>query len=872
MRVSQRIAKRMTKGQGESWARPVVRIATAGVALGIALIITSIAIVDGFQKEIKSLVIGFSSHVQVVPAGLSNDGVIIDEELMADLRSIEGVTNVSTMHSSSGLLETSKSLKGVSIKGLDENSGASLISESLIEGELPKKGSELLISAPLARKLKVEVGSKIRLYLVIKNDNIKPRPVRISGIYETGLLEYDEKFVFTTNELIQNAGNRGVQSVIYLEDGEVRGGKFGEDEFGEVPSGDWIPRKPDLEKDTANAFMWVVGSGLVSDTSYLDYSNGEWTATSGKGSGHLFCDGYEIFIDDLENLDLIEEGVLYALPFNRDNPTRLRTTNVQKLSPEIFNWLGMLDMNVVLIIGLMILISIINMVSALLIVILEKRPEVGILKALGLKDGKVISLFVWYSSRVIGRGFIYGNIIGLGLCYIQVQTGFITLDPAAYYISEVPILLKPSKLLTIELFAFISCVVAMILPALYSTRIQPSTALKTYAAMGAMFFLSLTSCSQAQSLKLGNEDLPRLTSELAEKKVAIVGNHTSIVSGQTHLVDTLLSSGIDVIKVFAPEHGFRGDQANGAHIHDGTDSKTGLPLLSLHGKHRKPSAESLADIDAVVFDIQDVGARFYTYLSTMLLVMEACAELDIEFYILDRPNPHGYHVEGPMLDPEFSSFVGLAPVPVVHGMTLAELASMANGEGWLEGGISCDLHIYACTGYTHSTRYSLPIAPSPNLPTDASIALYPSLCFFEPTAVSIGRGTPTPFEMIGYPGQPYGSYMFTPVSTPGAAPHPKHENSACTGQHLGNLGKVWHSSDRGWDLSYLFNYADFFRSEDGTLDGFFTSPSFFDKLAGTDRLRIALENDTPLEEVEASWAAEKAEFMALREKYLLYPH
>ena len=868
MRVSQRIANRMTKGQDKSWARPVVRIATAGVSLGIALIIISVAIVDGFQSEIKKLVVGFSSHVQVVPAGLSNDGVLIDRKLIAEFIEVEGVVDVGTLHSSSGLVETDKTLKGVSIKGLDERGGHSLITNSLKEGALPEKNSDILISAPLGKRLDVTVGDKLRLYLVIKNDNIKPRPVRVCGIYETGLLEYDEKFVFTTSELIQNAGNRGVQAVIYLDDGGVRGGSFGEDEYGDSPATAWIPRKPELVSDTATSFMWVVGDGLVADTAYLDYSNGEWIATSGKGSGHLYCDGYEIFIDDLNNLAIVEENVLYKLPF--DTPTRLRTTNVKRLSPEIFNWLGMLDMNVVLIIGLMILISIINMVSALLIVILEKRSEVGILKALGLRDGKVITMFVWYSSRVIGRGFLIGNAIGLGFCFLQMKTGIITLDPAAYYISEVPILLKPTKLLSLELLAFISCVVAMILPAFYSTRIQPSTALKSYTTMLVLFMLSLTSCSNAQDLKLGNEDIPRLVSELGEKNVAIVGNHTSIVKGQTHLVDTLLSSGVQVSKVFAPEHGFRGDQANGAHIHDGTDVKTGLPLLSLHGKHRKPSAESLAEIDAVVFDIQDVGARFYTYLSTMLLVMEACAELDIEFYILDRPNPHGYHVEGPMLDPDFSSFVGLAPTPVVHGMTLAELASMANGEGWLEGGISCDLHIYACTGYTHSTRYSLPIAPSPNLPSDASIALYPSLCFFEPTAVSIGRGTPTPFEMIGYPGQPYGSYIFTPVSTL-APPLILNMKLTLSGQHLACSAKS--GTLRATDGTQLpFAYADLFRNEDGTLEGFFTSPGFFDKLAGTDRLRLALESGTPLEDVEASWSAEKQEFMILREKYLLYPH
>lgn len=869
MRVSQRIANRMAQGKGESWARPVVRIATAGVALGIALIIISLAIVDGFQSDIKKLVIGFSSHIQVVPSGLSHDGALIDNELLDQISQIDGVRHVSTLHSSSGLVETSNALKGVSIKGIDSTSANTLITESLIEGELPTKSTHILISAPLANKLEMGIGDKLHLYLVIKNDNIKPRPVRICGIYETGLLEYDEKFVFTTSKLLQDVGNRGVQSVIYLDENSVRGATFGSDEWGETPLGVWHPHAPNLSTDTSTTFLWIAGSDQVSDTAYLQFSNSAWSATSGKGSGHLYCDGYEVFIDDLDDLALVEESILYTLPF--DKPTRLRTTNVKRISPEIFNWLSMLDINVILIIGLMILISIINMVSALLIVILEKRAEVGILKALGLRDGSVISLFVWYSSRVIGRGFLIGNFIGLGFCFLQAKTGIITLDPAAYYISEVPILLNPAKILSIEALAFVSCVVAMILPAFYSTRIQPSSALKSYASVSILFLLTLTSCGNAQELKLGNASMDKLTTELHGKRVAVVGNHTSLVAGSTHLVDTLISSGIEVRKVFAPEHGFRGDQANGAHIHDGTDVKTGLPLLSLHGKHRKPSAESLADLDAVVFDIQDVGARFYTYLSTMLLVMEACAESDIDFFLLDRPNPHGHHVEGPMLDPAFSSFVGLAPTPVVHGMTLGELATMANGEGWLAGGITVNLHVFKCSGYTHSTRYSLPIAPSPNLPSDESIALYPSLCFFEPTTVSIGRGTPAPFEILGFPSHPYGSFAFTPVSTPGAAPHPKHENTQCTGQNLHTLGTQWHTSGRGWDLSYLFNYADLFRNSDGMLEGFFTSTSFFDKLAGTDQLRIALENDTPLEEVEASWAAEKAAFLTLREKYLLYP-
>ncbi len=381
--------------------------------------------------------------------------------------------------------------------------------------------------------------------------------------------------------------------------------------------------------------------------------------------------------------------------------------------------------------------------------------------------------------------------------------------------------------------------------------------------------LACSQPSESSGIILGNEKLDVLIPMLESKSVAVVGNHTSvlkadIVKNPTHLVDTLLSLGVNVVKAFAPEHGFRGNQANGANIVDGVDTATSLSILSLHGKHRKPSNESLSDVSVIVFDIQDVGARFYTYLSTLLLVMEAAAENDIKVIVLDRPNPHGHHVKGPMLDPDFSSFVGLAPVPVVHGMTLGEIALMANGEGWLKGGIVADLDVISCEGYKHSSGYSLPIAPSPNLPSYQSIALYPSLCFLEPTAVSIGRGTPTPFEITGYPGNTKGDFQFTPVSTPGASPNPKHKDQLCNGQNLSTHKTTW-------DLSMLFDYAEHFRNDQGELEGFFTSESFFDKLAGTNQLRIALENGLCLEDIEASWEADLEEFKISRTPYLLYP-
>lgn len=395
---------------------------------------------------------------------------------------------------------------------------------------------------------------------------------------------------------------------------------------------------------------------------------------------------------------------------------------------------------------------------------------------------------------------------------------------------------------------------------------------------------SLSSCGNTQEFKakkinhriiLGHEHIDKIVSLTEGKTVAIVGNHTSVLFADIeypsiHLVDTLISRGVNVLKVFAPEHGFRGNQANGAIIHDGIDTETGLPIVSLHGKYRKPSAESLEDIDVVIFDIQDVGTRFYTYLSTLLLVMEAAAENDVEVIVLDRPNPHCHHIEGPMLDPDFSSFVGLAPVPIIYGMTLGEIALMANGEHWLIGGVQADLHIIACENYTGTTFYSLPISPSPNLPTDASISLYPSLCFLEPTNVSIGRGTPTPFELIGFPNNPIGTFSFTPVSTMGAAPHPKHENTLCSGENLNKLGVTWITNGESWDLRFLTKYADLFRNKDGELVDFFTSTSFFDKLVGTDELRLALESNLSIEDLGNSWEVDIEKFKTTRAPYLLY--
>ena len=314
-----------------------------------------------------------------------------------------------------------------------------------------------------------------------------------------------------------------------------------------------------------------------------------------------------------------------------------------------------------------------------------------------------------------------------------------------------------------------------------------------------------------------NEYLPRLYG----KKVGLVVNHTSIV-GNTHLADTLLSLNIEVSKVFAPEHGFRGSADAGEKVKDGVDSKTGIPIISLYGKNKKPTPEQLNGIEVVIFDIQDVGARFYTYISTMHYVMEACAENNIPVIVLDRPNPNGMYVDGPVLDTSVSSFVGLHPIPIVHGLTVGELANMINGEKWLKNGIKCDLTIIKNQGYTHESSYSLPVKPSPNLPNDLSISLYPSLCLFEGTTISVGRGTYEPFQQIGHPDLMDMPHEFIPRRIDGMSKYPPHENEICRGLKFDD--KPFSS---GFTLKYLIDFYNQFENKDGYFNDFFT------KLAGS---------------------------------------
>jgi len=352
---------------------------------------------------------------------------------------------------------------------------------------------------------------------------------------------------------------------------------------------------------------------------------------------------------------------------------------------------------------------------------------------------------------------------------------------------------------------------------------------------------------------------------LKDKRVGMVVNQTSVV-GNRHLVDTLLDLKVNVTTIFAPEHGFRGLADAGEEINDGTDPRTGLPLVSLYGKNKKPRPKDLSNLDVMVFDIQDVGVRFYTYISTLHYVMEACAEQGIPIIVLDRPNPNAHYVDGPVLEEKFTSFVGMHPVPVVYGMTIGEYAQMINGEGWLDNGVQVELTVIQNRNYTHDTYYEPPIKPSPNLPNIQSVLLYPSLCFFEGTHISVGRGTHTQFQVYGHPKIAYASYAFKPVSMPGAK-YPKHENQLCYGFPLMQQTKGALYDRKQLNLQYLLNAYQALNSIE---EDFFLDNNFFEKLAGTAALRQQIIAGLSEEEIRKSWQHDLESFMQVRSKYLIY--
>lgn len=366
-----------------------------------------------------------------------------------------------------------------------------------------------------------------------------------------------------------------------------------------------------------------------------------------------------------------------------------------------------------------------------------------------------------------------------------------------------------------------------------------------------------------KEITVGAEQTSLYLPVLENKTIAIVANQTSLIK-QTHLVDSLKSLGIKIKCVFAPEHGFRGNAADGEQINNSSDEKTGIPLISLYGTHLKPTKEDLQNIEYVVFDIQDVGARFYTYISTLQYVMEACAENKIPLLLLDRPNPNGYYVDGPVLEKKYSSFVGMQPIPVVYGLTVGEYAQMLLGEKWLRDSLQCELKIIKCKNYDHRSFYKLPANPSPNLPNMCAVYLYPSLCFFEGTMVSVGRGTPYPFQVVGYPDFKDGDFSFMPKSIAGKTINPPYENLECKGFDLREFGEEYVKNYRSLYLFWLKAFYD--SAPDKTK--FFTS--FFDKLAGTDKLQQQIKDGWSEEKIKKSWEGDLNKFKIIRKKYLLY--
>ncbi|MDB5143295.1 MAG: hypothetical protein JWQ66_2008 [Mucilaginibacter sp.] len=379
------------------------------------------------------------------------------------------------------------------------------------------------------------------------------------------------------------------------------------------------------------------------------------------------------------------------------------------------------------------------------------------------------------------------------------------------------------------------------------------------------FSLSLISYGQG-ALLTGADRTDQYINYLKNKNIGMVLNQTSVIGkNQVSSVDSLLKLGIHITKIFGPEHGFRGNASNGATVDDSVDPKTGIPAISLYGKHYKPTPVDLKGLDLVIFDIQDVGVRFYTYLSTLHYVMEACAENNVELMILDRPNPNGFYVDGPMLDTINRSFVGLDELPIVHGLTLAEYAQMINGEGWLKNHVKCKLKIIKMTGYNHDTPYTLPINPSPNLNTAQSVLLYPSVCLFEGTTLSLGRGTQFPFQVLGHPSlKDQFKFSFTPASIPGMSEDPPQKDKTCYGIDLRNYDVNQFRNSKKINILWLIKLYGAFPDKAHFFNAYFT------KLAGTDQLRKQIEAGKSEEEIRKSWEPALSKYKEMRKKYLLY--
>lgn len=382
-----------------------------------------------------------------------------------------------------------------------------------------------------------------------------------------------------------------------------------------------------------------------------------------------------------------------------------------------------------------------------------------------------------------------------------------------------------------------------------------------------LLFLAFTTKGWAEATTrpvMGAERMELLLPLLEGKRVALMVNQSSLVGEtKTHLVDTLLSRGVQISKIFVPEHGLRGKVDAGKHVSSGTDPRTGLPVISLYGQTKRPTPEMLSDVDVLIFDLQDVGVRFYTYISSMHYLMEAAQEAGKTFVVCDRPNPCDF-VDGPIRESDCRSFIGVDPLPVAHGMTVGELALMINGQRWLRSGKACQLKVIPLLGWQHGDAYSLPVRPSPNLPNDRSIALYPSLCFFEATILSVGRGTDKPFQAIGHPNKQLGGYVFTPQVKSGEDSNPKHRGKACYGMDFSETSLP---SGRLSLAPLIELHQRAMRLGLKLID----RPRTFDLLAGTKRLREQILGGQSEEAIRASWQEGIKAFLRIRRLYLLYP-
>lgn len=380
-----------------------------------------------------------------------------------------------------------------------------------------------------------------------------------------------------------------------------------------------------------------------------------------------------------------------------------------------------------------------------------------------------------------------------------------------------------------------------------------------------LFICWLAVLQATAQVKNGADRLEELFPLLENKRISLVVNQTSLVQN-VHLLDTLYNKGVHITQVFAPEHGFRGDADAGEFIKNGKDYRTQVPIISLYGKNKKPQPAQLQQTDIVIFDIQDVGARFYTYISTMFYVMQACAENNKELIILDRPNPCDY-IDGPVLDMKYKSFVGMLPISVLHGCTIGELAQMINGEGWLGNNLQCPLKVITIEDWKHGQPYSLPVKPSPNLPNDQAIALYPSLCPFEGTSVSVGRGTDFPFQIIGSPTTKNLKFRFMPHSMKGSDKHPLHQDAYCYGLNLSSEKNI----PKGFSLQYVIQFYNYFQNLTKHAEKeFFTRPHWFDLLMGTNQVRLDILKNKTEEQIRSAWQKKLNQYKEIRKKYLLY--